>query len=262
MDESASLLAADVARADSAEACSSGATLDDASDSHGAAASAEGQRCAQERPPHGQGTSSKHRLASSGYGQERILQKGAVSHLGRAAALVSIEEPDSGTEPEESRAEHRSRLAAWCDAQLSAVVALRLRDAAHLPAQWQHSLEALATRAAASLRPDANSSINSILKVKTLAGGSRADSHYVDGLVCRMKLAHKCMKTELSSPRILLLDCALEHERSSFSTSLEALRQQEEELLHRPRLARPRAGAKQYRLRGEQPIGTLWGGRD
>ena len=37
------------------------------------------------------------------------------------------------------------------------------------------------------------------------------------------------MKTELSSPRILLLDCALEHERSSFSTSLEALRQQEEE---------------------------------
>ena len=69
--------------------------------------------------------------------------------------------------------------------------------------------QVLATRAADSLLPDVNSSVNSILKIKTLAGGSRADSHYVDGLVCRMKLAHKCMRTELELPRILLLACPL-----------------------------------------------------
>ena len=32
-------------------------------------------------------------------------------------------------------------------------------------------------------------------QVKTLPGASRADSHYIDGLVCRMKLAHKSMVT-------------------------------------------------------------------
>ena len=35
--------------------------------------------------------------------------------------------------------------------------------------------------------------------------------HDVDGLVCRLKLAHKCMRTELEWPRILLLACPLEH---------------------------------------------------
>ena len=65
--------------------------------------------------------------------------------------------------------------------------------------------------------------------MKTLPGASRADSHYIDGLVCRMKLAHKSMVTQLDDPRILLLACPLEHERRSFTSSLEALRQQEEE---------------------------------
>ena len=35
--------------------------------------------------------------------------------------------------------------------------------------------------------------------------------------------------TQLDAPRILLLACPLEHERRSFTSSLEALRQQEEE---------------------------------
>ena len=87
--------------------------------------------------------------------------------------------------------------------------------------------------------------------MKTLPGASRADSHYIDGLVCRMKLAHKAMVTrpdpnpnpypdpnpdpdpaqvtELDAPRILLLSCPLEHERRTFTSSLDALRQQEEE---------------------------------
>ena len=74
-----------------------------------------------------------------------------------------------------------------------------------------------------------NSSINAILKIKTLPGGSRAHSHYVDGLVCRLKLAHKCMRTELAWPRILLLKPSLEHDMGAGVTSLEANMRQEDE---------------------------------
>ena len=77
--------------------------------------------------------------------------------------------------------------------------------------------------------PAPSRSINSVLKIKTLPGGSRADSHYIDGLVCRLKLAHKCMRTTLGSPRILLLKPPLEHDSIGFTSSLDALRQQEDE---------------------------------
>ena len=112
---------------------------------------------------------------------------------------------------------------------------------AGLATEWQDMLEMMATRAAASLAPAVNSSINSILKIKTLQGGQRDDSHYIDGLVCRQNIAIKkykatnqsnavrTMPTDLENPRILLLACPLEHERISFTSSLEALRQQEEE---------------------------------
>ena len=41
------------------------------------------------------------------------------------------------------------------------------------------------TSTPSSLQPDLHAPINSILKIKTLPGGSRADCHYIDGLVCR-----------------------------------------------------------------------------
>ena len=102
------------------------------------------------------------------------------------------------------------------------------RDAPQL-GSWHGRLEALAGRAAASLHPEPNRSIGTILKIKTLAGGSAADSRYVDGVVCRLRLADKRMATRLPSPRILLLDCALEHEAGGVSTSLEGLGRQEDE---------------------------------
>ena len=103
------------------------------------------------------------------------------------------------------------------------------RDAPQL-GSWHGRLEALAGRAAASLHPEPNRSIGTILKIKTLAGGSAADSRYVDGVVCRLRLADKRMATRLPSPRILLLDCALEHEAGGVSTSLEGLGRQERDL--------------------------------
>ena len=127
-------------------------------------------------------------------------------------------------------AEHRAQLDGWRELRLRQAVCSQLRAQPFANAsQWQGTLELLASRAAASLAPDLNSSVNSILKIKTLPGGSRADCHYVDGLVCRLKLAHKCMRTVLQWPRILILQPPLEHEAASFSSSLEALRTQEEE---------------------------------
>ena len=139
---------------------------------------------------------------------------------------MAVPEPASEAEAEEVLEEHRARLQGWKELRLRQAVYAQLSLLPAVPTRWQGTLELLATRAAASLRPDPNASINSILKIKTLPGGSRADSHYVDGLVCRLKLAHKCMRTELDWPRILLLKPPLEHESGGFSSSLDALRQQ------------------------------------
>eukprot|EP00967_Tisochrysis_lutea_P042222 scaffold50805_cov31-Tisochrysis_lutea.AAC.3 len=83
---------------------------------------------------------------------------------------------------------------------------------------WHPIIEALARRAAESLRPEPNRSINALLKIKTLPGGKPHDARYVDGVVCRLRLADKRMKSKLESPRILLLDCPLEHESGSLTT--------------------------------------------
>jgi len=145
-------------------------------------------------------------------------------------AHPTVEVPSDDAEGVEAFEEHRERLQQWQESQLRQAIARQLACAPlELPPQWQSTLEALATRAADSLVPDTHTSIHSVLKVKTLPGASRADSHYIDGLVCRMKLAHKSMVTQLDAPRILLLACPLEHERRSFTSSLEALRDQEEE---------------------------------
>jgi hypothetical protein len=50
---------------------------------------------------------------------------------------------------------------------------------------WHPILESLARRAADSLRPDPNRSINALLKIKTIGGGRKHDATYVDGVVCR-----------------------------------------------------------------------------
>ena len=164
--------------------------------------------------------------------RDPILQLGNAKHQEKnklARGRPDIRPPPYVPEPEGVVKEHRARLSAWREGQLRLAVETQLRRQPGLSGQWQGPLEVLASRAADSLIPEVSYSITSILKIKTLPGGSRADSHYVDGLVCRMKLAHKCMRTELELPRILLLACPLEHERRSFSSSLDALRQQEDE---------------------------------
>ncbi|KAL1499515.1 hypothetical protein AB1Y20_011718 [Prymnesium parvum] len=181
-------------------------------------------------PPPGAGHRRGSSAGSAMIVQEKILQLGNAKHREKPLARAPpVTVPTLANEPEAVVKEHRTRLAQWRQQQLRCAVQSQLRRHPGLSSQWQGTLEVLATRAADSLLPDVNYSVDSILKIKTLPGGSRADAHYVDGLVCRMKLAHKCMRTELEYPRILLLACPLEHERRSFSSSLEALRQQEDE---------------------------------
>ena len=167
--------------------------------------------------------------------QERILQRGMMAgdsskhRKGEVSAEAQVDMPDLVAEAPELMEEHRMRLQGWRELRLRQAISSQLQRRPALPARWQGTLELMATRAADSLLPDSNASINSILKIKTLPGGSRADSHYVDGLVCRLKLAHKCMRTQLDAPRILLLKPPLEHDSAGFSSSLDALRQQEDE---------------------------------
>ena len=156
-----------------------------------------------------------------GAGQHSAKRRGG-TEVGGEHIEMADPEPESPSVVEE----HRTRLQGWRELRLRQAVSSQLRLRPSLPGRWQGTLELLATRAADSLLPDSNTSIHSILKIKTLPGGSRADSHYVDGLVCRLKLAHKCMRTQLEQPRILLLEPPLEHDSAGFSSSLDALRQQ------------------------------------
>lgn len=173
----------------------------------------------------GHGSASTPATAAITPGLDKVLQKRPQP----LSELPRIDMPASDAEEADVAQEHLARLQGWREMSLRRAIFAQLTMMPSLPSQWQGTLELLATRAADSLRPDTNASINTILKIKTLPGGSRADSHYVDGLVCRLKLAHKCMRTELRSPRILLLKASLEHEESSFSSSLDSIRQQEDE---------------------------------
>jgi 1-phosphatidylinositol-3-phosphate 5-kinase len=83
--------------------------------------------------------------------------------------------------------------------------------------EWAPTLEKLVRRCVARVRPFVRGGddidVARYVKAKTLAGGRRSDSAYVDGLLFRKHAAHTKMRSFCRQPRVLLLSCALELQR-------------------------------------------------
>ncbi len=51
------------------------------------------------------------------------------------------------------------------------------------------------------------------MQIKKLPGGERKDSCLIGGIICTKDVAHREMRTHLTNPRILLLQCAIVYQR-------------------------------------------------
>ena len=58
--------------------------------------------------------------------------------------------------------------------------------------------------------------IRHYVKVKRICGGSLSESRFVDGVMFRKNVAHRKMRSDIISPRILLLDEAIEYHRMDY----------------------------------------------
>ena len=82
------------------------------------------------------------------------------------------------------------------------------------------------------IQPSDSIDIKTYVKVKCIRGGSLAECDYTNGVVARKNVVHKRMRREITTPRILLLGCALEYQRrENVLTALSQLMEQEEEYL-------------------------------
>ncbi|RWS28345.1 FYVE finger-containing phosphoinositide kinase: fyv1-like protein [Leptotrombidium deliense] len=73
-----------------------------------------------------------------------------------------------------------------------------------------------------SLKDTLEMDVRKLVKVKTIVGGSKADSTMVNGLVFSKNVVHRRMRQNISNPRILLLSSPLVYEQQSL-TSLDAV---------------------------------------
>jgi len=70
------------------------------------------------------------------------------------------------------------------------------------------------------------------VSIKVIPGGSIQDCQYIDGTVIAGQPAHKKMKRRIVDPRVLLLSCAIEYDRTGMRfASIDSLRSQETEYL-------------------------------
>lgn len=84
---------------------------------------------------------------------------------------------------------------------------------------WSDVLIPLTREIVAAIRPDKNHDaieldIRNYVQIKKLPGGSRTDTHLVNGIVCSKNVAHKEMATDIENPRILLLQCPIMYQRT------------------------------------------------
>jgi len=103
---------------------------------------------------------------------------------------------------------------------------------------WADMLLSISRKISQTVRPDIRNDaddmdIRQYVIIKTIPGGTPADTAVVNGLVCTKSVAHRKMHQDIVNPRILLLRSSIEYQRveNKFS-SLEPQILQEHEYLH------------------------------
>lgn len=107
---------------------------------------------------------------------------------------------------------------------------------AGLSSSWYHVIQPLVMEAGYMVKPDVTKrdvmDICEYVKIKKIPGGCMENSSLIYGVVCSKHVTNKRMKTSFCRPRILLLTCSVEFERSTTKlSSFDQLRSQEYEYL-------------------------------
>ena len=105
-----------------------------------------------------------------------------------------------------------------------------------LSSNWYHVIQPLIMEAGYTVKPDVAKrdlmDICEYVRIKKIPGGCMDNSSLIYGVVCSKNVTNKRMKTSFQRPRILLLTCSVEFERSITKlSSFDQLRSQEYEYL-------------------------------
>lgn len=105
-----------------------------------------------------------------------------------------------------------------------------------LSSRWYHVIQPLIMEAGYMVKPDVTQrdvmDICEYVRIKKIPGGCMENSSLIYGVVCSKNVTNKRMKTSFQRPRILLLTCSVEFERSTNKlSSFDQLRSQEHEYL-------------------------------
>ena len=105
-----------------------------------------------------------------------------------------------------------------------------------LSSNWYHVIQPLIMEAGYNVKPDVNKgdsmNICDYVRIKKIPGGSKEHSSLIYGVVCSKNVTNKRMQTLFQNPRILLLTCSIEFERTENKlSSFDRLRSQEYEYL-------------------------------
>lgn len=105
-----------------------------------------------------------------------------------------------------------------------------------LSSNWYHVIQPLIMEAGYSVKPDVakgdTMDVCDYVRIKKIPGGCMENSSLIYGVVCTKNVTNKRMKTSFQRPRILLLTCSVELERSENKlSSFDQLRSQEYEYL-------------------------------
>jgi len=105
-----------------------------------------------------------------------------------------------------------------------------------LSSSWYHVIQPLVMEAGYNVKPDVlkadTMDVCEYVKIKKIPGGCMENSSLIYGVVCSKNVTNKRMKTSFQRPRILLLTCSVEFERSENKlSSFDQLRSQEYEYL-------------------------------
>eukprot|EP01117_Protostelium_nocturnum_P012281 TRINITY_DN451_c1_g2_i2.p1 TRINITY_DN451_c1_g2~~TRINITY_DN451_c1_g2_i2.p1 ORF type:complete len:1716 (+),score=603.02 TRINITY_DN451_c1_g2_i2:129-5276(+) len=105
----------------------------------------------------------------------------------------------------------------------------------NLDVKWKETIMQFAQRACREVHPRIRygdkMDIRNYVKIKLIPEGSLEECRYVNGVVFTKNLAHKCMKRDISKPKILLLNCAIEFQRANRLLQLDDVLLQERSFL-------------------------------
>lgn len=149
--------------------------------------------------------------------------------------MSSLDNPVSSRAPTESLIDLANNIEQNCKQHVNNILNQLLCQAG-LSFNWYHVIQPLIMEAGYNVKPNVSKGdtmdICDFVRIKKIPGGSKEHSSLIYGVVCTKNVTNKRMQTSFQDPRILLLTCGIEFERTENKlSSFDRLRSQEYEYL-------------------------------